>query len=335
MNEIYINNRDFNKANNSQEEIEINILQIESNITNLKNEKPPKDELQLLIDKRNSLNLKNEKIKIIKKENPKRTNPKKICFYKRRIKFPTDLESFAGFFLTSFYLTFFSIMITICLHQTKKAYFISDNLKKTYDILIVIIWNSFSITMVLLFDVFSSDPGCQRGYPIPKEKYITSKIKKVVGGKKYCLKYCDTCHLIRDVRTFHCKICGICVEKHDHHCFRVSNCIGVYNYKKFYTFLNSSLVYLLIIFGICLHYLNYYNGKKTTKSWIFLLMVFITIFDLIFLLIVFSIDMQHIDVITSNTTIRESIKKKRYKVYDRGVKDNCDEALCRDYIKEM
>ena len=328
MNVIYLNNlkKDKNKG-----EI-IDFINIRENKINILKEKP-KDEEQFLIEKNNNL-LISEKDKNNKEELFIKIEPKEICCFQIRNKCPSDLESFSGVIVTSFYFIFFSILITICLQQTKSAYSISDNLKNTYNILISLIWISFSITILLLIDVFSSDPGCQRGYPISKEKYIESKIKKVVGGKKYFLKYCDTCHLIRDIRTFHCKICGICVEKHDHHCFRVSNCIGVYNYKKFYFFLNSSLIYLLIIFGICLHYLNYYNGKKTTKTWIFLLMLFITIFDLIFLLITFSLDMDHIDVITSNRTVREAIKKKRYKVYDRGMKENCDEALCRNYIRE-
>ena len=327
MNVNHLNNINMEKY----KEERINLINIGQKEKSLLKEKP-KDEEQLLIDNNLIISDKNKRNKNI---SFKKIEPREICCYQIRNKFPSDLESFSGLITTSFYLIFFSILITICLQETKTAYSISDNLKNKYDLLISLVWISFSISIFLLIDVFSSDPGCQRGNPISKEKYIESKVKKVVGGKKYCLKYCDTCHLIRDVRTFHCKICGICVEKHDHHCFRVSNCIGVYNYKKFYFFVNSTLIYLLIIFGICLHYLYYFNGKKTKKGWIFLSMVFITLFDLIFILIVFSLDMDHIDVITSNITVRESIKKKKYKVYDRGLKENCEEALCRNYIKEM
>ena len=332
MNQIYLNKLDLENTNNKCKEEKINLIQNQLELNNIINEKP-KEEEQLLINNKNQLALDIKE----KKENQlfKKIEPKMICCFQRRTKYPSDLGSLSGFFLTVFYFNFFSILITICLSQTKTAYTISDTLNNIYNILIVILWIIFAITIIFLIDVFSTDPGIQRGSPISKEKYIDSKIKKIVGGKKYFLKYCDTCHLIRDIRTFHCKICGICVEKHDHHCFRVSNCIGVYNYKKFYIFINSSLIYLLYVFGICLHYLNYYNGKKTSKVWIFLLMTFVTIFDLIFILIVFTLDMQHIDVITSNITTRESIKKKRYKVYDRGLKENCYEAMCRDYIKEM
>ena len=318
---------------NSKNDTKIEIKIKSKKINNEKNI----EEEQLLIDKKNtlSLNSNNKRNKKTKKYIARKLEPKIICCSKRRAKCPLNIESLLGFTMSFFYLTFFTALITYCLRQTKIVYSISDNLINIYNTLIKIIWATFFITIILLIDVFTSDPGVQRGFPISKAKFEESNIKKVVGGKKYVLKYCETCQLIRDIRTFHCKICGICVEKHDHHCFRVSNCIGVYNYKKFYLFLNATLVYLMLIFGICLHYLNYYKGKKTDNIIIFILMIFITIFDLIFLLINFSICMEHIDVITFNITIRESIKKKRYKVYDRGLEENCDEALCRDYIREM
>ena len=44
---------------------------------------------------------------------------------------------------------------------------------------------------------------------------------------------------------------------------------------------------------------------------------------------------QHIRNIVQNRTTREFIKKKEYKVYDRGVMINCKEALCRTFIKEF
>lgn len=88
-------------------------------------------------------------------------------------------------------------------------------------------WIFSILSMLTLIDVASASPGRQRGTPIIKTKFDKAKIKKMVGGKGYFLKYCVTCNLIRDVRTFHCASCGLCVEKHDHHCGYVSNCIGI------------------------------------------------------------------------------------------------------------
>ena len=49
---------------------------------------------------------------------------------------------------------------------------------------------------------------------------------------------CDICGIKRlPFRARHCKDCGKCVRKFDHHCFWIGGCVGELNHRKFYGFI--------------------------------------------------------------------------------------------------
>ncbi len=92
------------------------------------------------------------------------------------------------------------------------------------------------------------------------EKKRSLKINQLGYIRKY--RVCDTCLIIRPLRSTHCGDCDNCVEKFDHHCPWLGNCVGKRNYKYFYSFiftLNILTMYM-VVFSII--YIVIYAGLK-------------------------------------------------------------------------
>ncbi|KAM4047901.1 palmitoyltransferase ZDHHC23 isoform 1-T7 [Anomaloglossus baeobatrachus] len=45
--------------------------------------------------------------------------------------------------------------------------------------------------------------------------------------------WCPICQVLRTPRSGHCRICGSCVQRLDHHCVWINNCIGSGNHRSF------------------------------------------------------------------------------------------------------
>ena len=128
------------------------------------------------------------------------------------------------------------------------------------------------ISLVYLLICIFTDPGV-----LPKKttKLSEEEIKSLVflkkkkyyfiRGRKFKVKFCQTCHIFRGPAVSHCKKCDNCVENFDHHCPWLGNCIGKNNYFYFFIFLIFCNIFVLSNLFTSLG-LVIYKGKISKKK---------------------------------------------------------------------
>ncbi|CAI8045534.1 Palmitoyltransferase ZDHHC3, partial [Geodia barretti] len=93
-----------------------------------------------------------------------------------------------------------------------------------------------------------TDPGY---VPLSKTKIdFSSDLEKTESGQKKKKKrepppigewtVCHRCEIYRPPRSHHCRKCGRCVRRMDHHCPWINNCVGELNLKYFFLFVMYS-----------------------------------------------------------------------------------------------
>lgn len=76
-------------------------------------------------------------------------------------------------------------------------------------------------------------------------------------------KFCKKCNLEKINRSKHCIICDKCIEKFDHHCIWINNCVGAKNLKYFYYFIFTHWV--LVTYAAILSSAFFYFEIKEKK----------------------------------------------------------------------
>ena len=146
--------------------------------------------------------------------------------------------------------------------------FNSDYVSQYWTKGILIILGALCI-FVLLFLVLGSfrDPGVlRRHYYNYQYKFFRKNSKIFQLGYINHYKYCGTCSIIRPLRSSHCNDCNNCVERNDHHCPWIGNCVGKRNYIYFYLFVLSFSFILLYLIGFCIAHLWKYLYDKIKEN---------------------------------------------------------------------
>jgi len=97
----------------------------------------------------------------------------------------------------------------------------------------------FGLSLTLCIVVWLSNPGYL-------EKAADFDV--VVALETFdSMSICPDCEVMRLPRCRHCHLCNKCVDRFDHHCPWVSNCIGRGNFRYFYSFVTTQVLYLVIV----------------------------------------------------------------------------------------
>ncbi|XP_044468452.1 probable protein S-acyltransferase 4 isoform X2 [Mangifera indica] len=159
---------------------------------------------------------------------------------------------------------------------------------------------------------------------LPRTKDVT------VNGHTVKVKYCDTCLLYRPPRASHCSICNNCVQRFDHHCPWVGQCIGIRNYRFFFMFISTSTILCVYVFvcswvTILDHHKNILKAMKRE-----ILLDFLIAYCFVAVWFVGGLSVFHFYLICTNQTTYENFRfryDKKENPYHLGIARNLKDVF--------
>jgi len=121
---------------------------------------------------------------------------------------------------------------------------------------------------------------------------------------------CHSCHVVKPVRSKHCRVCRRCVQVFDHHCPFIGNCVGVGNYRWFFLYVVNVFLGALLFITTSVIFLKHAGFD--------LLVLGTLLYVLSFAVMIGALAVYHVQLIALNLTTNEHQNYWRYDYF----KDN-------------
>lgn len=208
-------------------------------------------------------------------------------------------------------------------------------------------------SLIFLVSTAFADPGImprQKEYTeIFDQKTKTNRTKPppryhdlVLRGHPFKIKWCTTCNIYRPPRCTHCSVCENCIERFDHHCPWLGNCIGKRNYWLFFSFVSTTGALNVTVLGTAVGQLAIVAqefkdmGKGGGDAFVQAMReeplgVALAVYSAAIVWFTVGLCLYHSYLICTNQTTYEQIKgvySSGTNPFFRGIAGNCQDILC-------